>query len=384
MFLILSALVITNLTQAAEREQTHGAECRVEINTYCSAIRDRVELAKCLIKNEDSASSDCKGYLERIKPRIQLASNSPLPNDLDAGGNDLGRGGMGMLRSGPPSISFGGWYTPYAIPSGIQFHQGHLSFPIYKGETDTLSLSGSANTLLFDHAVKLAGSSVMLPTQFYKMEGGPQYTHKMGEGELIGGGLQAGEASDKPLVDSPTYGANIFYSTPWGEHSRWVFSLQYSNNSTFLNGMPIPGIVYIYKTENFTGMFGFPFASIHWRPADPWTISASIFGTTISAELAYGERKKIQAFIGYHGQRMSYMRYARINSDDRVKFEDKRIAAGLRFPLFGDLQTEFAGGYAFGRSVVESSKSSFRLSNSEIPTSFNNTWFAGWNFRLPL
>ncbi len=343
-FLFISFLALASLAKAEDKKNPHNSStCDAESRKFCGAITDRREFGSA--------------------------------------GADFGKGLLGLMGSGQASLSYSGWYTPHVTPAGSQFHQGRLAYPVYKGETDTFSLTASGNTLLFDHPMNLASGGV-LPTQFYKGDLNAHYIHNLNDGDFFGGGAQIGKASDKPFSDSPTYGANIFYSIKDGEHSRWLFSLQYSNNSPFLNGLPIPGIMYLYKTGDFIGLFGFPFASIQWKIPDHWLISASIIGTTAAAELAYGERKNLQGFLGFHSQRYSYMKYARTNPDDRVIYSERHVTTGLRFPLFALLQTELAGGYAFNRSVFESPKSGFRIDSSVIPTTIDNTWFAAWNFRI--
>jgi hypothetical protein len=316
-------------------------------------------------------------------PLFAAAADRPLPDELSGGGNDFARGLMGMMGGGPPALSLGGWYTPFAAPASVQFHQEHLGLPIYHADGTTLSLSQTANTLQFNQGVALA-NGVQLPQQFYRFDLGANFHHSFDSGDLWGAGLQLGEASDHPDRDSIVVQAVAYYSLNDPEHSHWIFSLLYSNNSTFLRGIPIPGVMYSYRTETFTGLFGFPFASIVWKPASPWTVSAAVFGTTMNAELACGNRRSIEAFVAIHEQRYSYMRLGRTNADDRVQFNDNRVAGGIRFPLFAGLQTELAGGWAFHRSILESSKSGFRIDSNANPVYFHDTWFAGWNFRVAL
>ena len=373
------SLLLTLNSQAANERITPGMPCHEEVARFCAGIEGQRVVGECLVKHEAEVSPSCRSYLEKAKSYWKKSSN-PLEEELASGRNGRGIPGLG---GGRPALYYSGWYTPSASPAGVQFHQGRISAPVSGGEHDAISLSLSGNTTAFDQAVTIP-SGPTLPRQFYAANVGAQYSYRSDDGHTFNATAQVGKASDQPLRDKTVLGASVAYSLPDAPHSRWIFSLYYSNNSTFLNGLPIPGVAYMYVTENFVGIFGFPFASLRWKPQDPWTLSASIFGSNVSLEAAYGDRRILQGFVDFRTQRLSYMRYDRVNADDRVVLADSRISGGVRFPLVGSLETELEGGYAFSRSVFETDKASFRVSSSVARASFDNTWFAAWNFRLPL
>jgi hypothetical protein len=357
-----------------------GVPCHEEVQLLCPGLSGLKLVAECMIKHEAESGPECRAYIEKLKP-VMRAGNS-MEEDLASGRGSGGRGIPG-LGGGRPAISYNGWYTPFATPAGIQFHLARASFNVSKSQRDTVSLSLSGNTAAYDRAVTIPGVAT-LPSQFYAADVGAQYSHRADDGHTFSAGAQVGKASDKPLKDKTVVSASVAYSAPSPPHSRWIYSLFYSNNSTFLNGLPIPGVAYMYVTDDFVGIFGFPFASIRWRPSNPWTISAALFGNNVSAEVASGERRELQGFVGFRSQHYSYMRYDRVNTDDRVVLADNRVSGGIRFPLFGSLEAELEGGYAFGRSVYETDKASFHVDSALARAYFDNTWFAGWNFRLPL
>jgi hypothetical protein len=379
MTLLLAFFSLTAFAANQRVAPAGGVPCHEEVQRFCPGLGGLKEVADCMLKHEAESGPECRVYIAKLKPFVKPGNS--MEEDLVSGRGSGRRGIPGL--GGRPAISYSGWYTPFASPAGIQFHQARASFNVSKSERDTVALSLSGNTTAYDRAVTIPGGAT-LPSQFYAADVGAQYSHRGDDGHTFSAGAQVGKASDKPLKDKTVVGASVSYSTPSPPHSRWIFSLFYSNNSTFLNGLPIPGVAYMYVTENFVGIFGFPFASIRWKPRDPWTLSAALFGNNVSVEAAYGERRVIQGFVGFRSQHYSYMRYDRTNADDRVVLADKRVSGGIRFPLFGALEAELEGGYAFGRSVYETDKASFRVDSSIARANFDNTWFAGWNFRLPL
>ncbi len=134
-----------------------------------------------------------------------------------------------------------------------------------------------------------------------RIELGTRYSHKLDETSSVGGGVGFGSASDLPFnnADVDTLSLNAFYNFSTSEHSAWVLSLFYSNNNPLDNKVPIPGFMYIYRSSDFVGMFGLPFASIFWRFSDPWILSASIFGPTGVLEIARGHVRDLQVFWAF-------------------------------------------------------------------------------------
>ena len=170
--------------------------------------------------------------------------------------------------------------------------------------------------------------------------------------------LSIGSASDHPFsnLDVTTFTASGFYSWNDAPHSRWMLTLFVSNNNPILNYAPIPGFVYIYQLDNFIGMFGFPFTSILWMPTQDWTYTFGIFGPTINTEIAYGNAKKAQVYVGYSWNQQSYIPENRPSNEDRLYYADMRTPFGVRIPIAGVLKTDLAVGYAFDRSVFEGTK----------------------------
>jgi hypothetical protein len=292
-------------------------------------------------------------------------------------------GSLGILPSAGPSLTYGGWITPRADPGMAEQHRLTVQAPIYRADRDTCSLSAGAASLSFGAGPSLSGSGIEVPRQLWKAEAGGSCVHRIDGEKVSGGRISVGSASDHPFagLGVTTVGASAFYSWPTSERSRWLASAFFSNNNPIANYVPIPGFVYIYQTETFMGMFGFPFSSVTWMPSRAWMLTLGVFGPTVNAEAAYGSPRTAQLFAGFGWLQQSYLRKDRGEEKDRLYYDEKHVPVGVRIPLAQGLKTEFSFGYAFDRSVYEGRRFGDKSNGS---VSWGAAWFGAWNLQVVL
>jgi hypothetical protein len=145
--------------------------------------------------------------------------------------------------------------------------------------------------------------------------------------------------------------ATAHYGFPGTGYGYWMWTVYMSNNSPILNYVPLPGFVYLYRSETFSGMFGVPFASAKWTPSKDWTLGISIFGLNVNSEVAFGSVDTWQLFTAFNWNRHSFILTERAKKNDRLTIEEKKIGLGLRTPLFDMLDSELQAGYVFDRSA---------------------------------
>ncbi len=238
-------------------------------------------------------------------------------------------GGLGLLPTSVPTVAYAGWITPQQVPVFAEQNRLTIQVPILRDERNTVSLSTGGSWLHFGGAQTLSGSGIPVPLDLWKVEIGGSYLRKLEGGKILGGRLSFGSASDHPF-DSfgvTTIAAGAFYSWATSENSRWMLTLFFSNNNPILNYIPIPGVIYLYQTKTFVGLFGFPFTSIVWTPEELWMFTLSLFGPTINSEIAYGDPMKIQIFTGFSWLQQSYLRKYRPDANDRLYFKEMHIPA---------------------------------------------------------
>lgn len=297
--------------------------------------------------------------------------------------------GRGMFRSysrltGLPTLTYSGWYAAQGNPGSTNFNLLSSSATLFQSDRNLISAYLLGSDFHINSPPQLP-SGAMVPGDLGRLEFGARYSHKLSDQSSIGGGAAFGSASDQPFqsADVDTYSLNAFYNFSTSEHSSWVISLLYSNNNPISNYAPIPGFMYIYRTETFIGMFGFPFASILWRPADPWTLAASVFGPTGSLEVAYGHRRNFQTFVGIRAMEQSYLRAHRDDDSDRITEAEDRAYTGIRFPIYEDFIVEIQGGYAFNRFIGESDDTHLAdFLSPENSADLGNSWYGSTTARV--
>ena len=150
-----------------------------------------------------------------------------------------------------------------------------VSFPLWQNCTDEWSASANLRSELFHTHAILPDTLQPFPDELWNIRFATTYRHLFDNGWIAGGTVSVGSASDQPFhgIDEMTAGVNAFLRVPQGERNAWLFTLNYSNYSEYLRGVPVPGIDYIYSpSDRFTLVLGFPFNSLEWRPVEQLTV----------------------------------------------------------------------------------------------------------------
>jgi hypothetical protein len=248
-----------------------------------------------------------------------------------------------------------------------------LAAPVFRsGGGDVLGLSLSGGRLRLGEPVELSDHT-RVPVDLYRLQAGAQYVARLPERR--GWSLRGlfGAAGDK-LSDSRSYGLAASYGFPGAGKGYWVVMVFLSNNSPLPNFIPIPGVIYIYRTETFTGMFGLPFASMRWMPEPAWTLSFSLFGPIVTLEAARGERDRPQGFVRLTSTQENFILSKRSQPRDRLTVAEKRASLGLRSPLWGPVRAELQLGSAFDRSLYVGQAFRKKSGTASLPSDAFISW----------
>lgn len=333
------AAAVASVSAAETPRSMSLAYCEEDRVRYCGDRKGFPDISSCLIEHNRDVTRECKQELERfIQMRRQTLSSGGVLNPF---GTPSG-----------PLISYDGRYSPGTHTSSYSENKLHITSPVHTSETDSVAL------FLTGAAVHVGDSPVLdsgkpVPSDLYRVELGSQYFRKLPENRNWGVRGSVGSAGDKPFArfDEVTFTVNANYGFPGSENGYWKLNLFISNNSPIGNYIPIPGFGYLYKTESFTGLFGFPVLSLQWTPLFPWSFSLGILGPNIQAEAAYGSIDRLQLFSGFYWTRQNYIPSVREHNKDRLTLEEKKAAVGLRTLLGGALLAELQLGQAFDRGV---------------------------------
>jgi hypothetical protein len=306
----------------------------------------------------------------------QPPATPPLePPTVMGGGRGLG-GGPGR------SLAFySGAYAPSTLLDTAQ-----VTAPLRLGDRDALALSVSFGLLHFlDDVAVPGGGGRAMPSDVYEVGLGAAYARRLDGDRTFGARVQIGSPSDEPFSSWSViaYRAGIEYSFPGGEHGRWVLGLMSANNTAIAEYVPIPGVAYLYRNDDFAAAIGLPVASVQWWPGR-WTLSGLLSPRSFEAETAYGRRRGLQGFARFAaGGGQTYLLAHRPDTSQRLFLDEQRVAAGLRFPLVASLAAELQGGYAYSRDLYQADKAALVFAGPDDPkTHLRSGWFAGWTVRL--
>lgn len=240
---------------------------------------------------------------------------------------------------------------------GTDLEQSHVSLKISAplAQTDRqewLAYLG-AKFDRYDTEAVLPDSGLAFPEDLWDLRLGSAYRRQLDNGWITGLDLSLGSASDRPFTSSD----KIFFHglgllrVPRGERNAWLFMLQFSTNREFLNYVPLPGVGYYYEpSKAFRAVIGFPFAFFRWRPVERLSLQASYFPlTNIEALVSYKITPTMVAFGGFSWDNRRFELDGRADTDDLFFAFEKRIQAGIRFPLFKGPALVLMGGYSFDR-----------------------------------
>ena len=341
-FIAVVLLLITSSFAHAETTslaaQTAG-NCGPEVEKYCSSVSG--DKTRCLFEHRSDLSATCKQDLERLMRTRDQGG--------DRGGGALAAlGGFNLLMPPIPVLSYDGRLNLQA-PAYTE-NKVSLSSPVFHDDANMVGGSLSAAKFQTVNAVDM-GNGTIVPSELYRAEVGGQYTHQLGGKRNWGLRGSYGFAGDRAFdsTQDATFSLNAQYGYPSESGQYWMLTAFLSSNSPFGAYVPLVGFLYFYKTPTFTGVFGFPVISMQWTPRDQYAYSLTAFGTTLNAEAAYGELKTAQYFFNAGWTNQNFTLSNRIDDRDRLTFEEKKLALGVRAFAFGMMRAELQGGYSFDR-----------------------------------
>jgi hypothetical protein len=207
-----------------------------------------------------------------------------------------------------------------------------------------------------------------LPSQLWRVESGASYLRRHEDGNVFSGSFLFGSASDRPFHSAREFTAqgNLWWKVPAasGPDDAWVYGLNFSNNRSFLNYVPLPGVAYSFRASSQVRLvLGLPFVAGFWTPSPRWVIFASYFPVyAAQARVSYFLFGPAQIYLQakYHGQ--NHALAERSDRRERLFYEEGNAAIGLALPVGRSLLADLSGSYAFDRKFFLARKSRDRRS----------------------
>lgn len=277
-------------------------------------------------------------------------------------------------------LSYSGlFYEKSEFPQGsatTDFQSLDFSTPLYKTDNDVVSLKLSTEQL----SIKPSQNEY---SELYDLRVSLGYTKVIDENRLWSVSTRYGSASDKPFADASvsTFGMTAFYSFPGKESHRWLLLVDYSNNRPILNNIPLPGFAYFYSpSKEFRAVFGAPFASVNWQYTEKWALEIfTLVPWIFKGSVNYKLTDYARIYSGLDFSQLTYYLHGRINTKDRLFYDQKKLFVGIKSPLAPNVFTEFELGHSFDRSLFVAENYTTAPNN---PVDIGNAYYGKLSIKL--
>lgn len=253
-----------------------------------------------------------------------------------------------------------------------------ITTPVNRVPTDPVYLSWKWSQLNLSTEQSL-NTGAKVPHRLYESEFGASYKHVENAQKFWGLSFSYGSASDQLFRSrkTSTFGANFYWSESADPTGRWIWLVNYSNNRTFLNEVPILGVAYLYTpSPDFMGVFGFPFAFVKSKFADTWSASILVGPYIYKLELSKSLAGPLQSYLSLENSNASYHREDRKDEDARLFYSESRALLGIKSPVTRELYADAFAGLAYARSLYEDKD--FKPWNND-KVLLENRWLMGAN-----
>jgi hypothetical protein len=235
--------------------------------------------------------------------------------------------------------------------------QADLRIPAWSGEQNSLSITTRFGIVHTDTDARLPKRRLLdprraFPSELYDLRLGANYKHELNNGWEMMLNAEIGSVSDRLFASDEEWllaGRASLRIPIEGTDDAWLAMIDLSNNRSFLEGVPIPGIAYeMNRGPEFRGLFGVPINYVNWKPLEGWELSAQhILMRHIDVEVAYHATDTLKIYGGYRWWNERYMLSTRDERTDRLWHYEQRLGGGIRWDFLESAWLDFSAGYAF-------------------------------------
>lgn len=282
-----------------------------------------------------------------------------------AGQEEMGAWLSPVLGRHKATVSYEGSAYPERPVEGqdaslrLDRHEVKASVPLAQGGDREWLLNARAGLERLDTEARLPDSGDRVPDRLWDLRLGLTHRRLLDSGTIAGVHAAVASPSDHPFSGwdqvSPT--ATVFLRVPGGDRDAWLFFVNYSRFRGLLNGWPLPGLGYLWSpSDRLRATVGVPFLFVDYRPTGELALVLTAFPGDLGARLTWqaDERVSLYGALGWGGR--EYLREGRDDRKDRLRLQEASAKGGLRLGVASGLSLELFGGYAFRRTLSESSR----------------------------
>lgn len=196
-----------------------------------------------------------------------------------------------------------------------------------------------------------------LPEDLYEIGVGSTLRMKLNNGWIVGANLDIASPSDKPFasIDEMTLNTTLFAQMPWKEALDLVAMVNLSNDRSVAPCVPLPGGgLHYYPSRELDVFVGLPFSSARWQPMDNLTLSMRwLLLRDLHAKVSYRVCGPVSVYASFDWADDIWLRHDRHHDENRLTYEDKRVAAGVRWDFSEYMFIDASAGWAWDRFWYE-------------------------------
>lgn len=228
--------------------------------------------------------------------------------------------------------------------------------PFYQNENSTYAATAKSYNLNFNN---LVSSSDFVPVNdLHSVQYGFAWAKEDDDKNTWGLAGNYGSASDKPFdgADVTSFDLTLTRKISKTPTSSWLYFLNYSNNRTILNNIPLPGFAYTFMEEDKTsgGVIGLPFVSYWLRPTDRLFMSVLYFiPAKLNLQAGYMISGPFQLNAKLEHGQQTFFRAGRAEKKEQIYYETSKAALSVKTFLGKDTFFDLEYARIFNRSLYD-------------------------------
>jgi hypothetical protein len=174
--------------------------------------------------------------------------------------------------------------------------------------------------------------------------------------------LSANSNSDKPFdsMHEVILGLNGTYKVKLTEASLLHIGLNYSTHRQYLENIPLPVLMYEYKSKDLYARMGIPFIFLKWSLNEKASLDLSVF-PIINGKFTLSYKVSGTFTVAAEGKtgKKTYLMSERDDKDEQLSLESKKIGIRIsksfmkNLSLFGYIGYSFDGSYYRGKKYFD-------------------------------
>lgn len=354
-------------------EAKESDRCDDDISKFCSKEKGLPSKLKCLKENIKSLSLECRKQIERS---IKSETQTKAPTGMLFSG----AGGLGGALSFIPLVKYQSEVSGAIAnkkknsDTRITRHSLEGSVPLMRSKKGIIAASIRYGVTQFDKDLTLS-SGTRVDDKLEQFVFGLNYNKPLANKKNFNIRAQYGYRGDRIGGSDYNYSLMTGYSYPTeSKKGRWQYFLMFSNNGPLGNNIPIPGVMYFYRTPTINLLVGLPILSFQWSPENSkFGVSSSFFGPFYNLEITYGLADEFQYFAFTRWKQENFILSDRTEDEDRLNIYEKISGVGARTVVMNrSLGLELRAGLSndrklyMGNGLFNKDKGSLDLRDSQF------------------